>query len=114
MHGLSNWHTRYAEDVANLSCFCGISALTAISLVTEVGDFNRFPNANSFVSFLGLSLGEDSSGENTERTGITKAGNKHLRRLLVESANSVARRRRKIEDAESEAGWATGADRGLR
>ena len=82
---------RYAEDVHRLSCFLGIRTQTALSVITETGDFKRFASAPQFASFLGLVPGEDSSGEGQTRLGITKAGNRHVRTLLIEAAQSYAR-----------------------
>lgn len=59
----------------------------------ETGDFTRFSRADCFASYLGLTPGEQSSGETIRRGGITKAGNKELRRLLVEAAQSIGRGR---------------------
>ena len=59
--------------------------------MVEVGDFKRFPTAQQFAAFLGLVPGEHSSGDHQHRVGITKAGNSHLRRLLIEAANSYSR-----------------------
>lgn len=85
-------HTeRYEENAAKLQCFPGIATHTAMSLLTEVGDFNRFRSAPQFASYLGLVPGEHSSSDNRHVTGITKAGNTHLRRLLVEAAQSYSR-----------------------
>ena len=81
----------YKEDVAKLSCFIGVKTITALAVLTEVGDFKRFASAQQFSSFLGLVPGEDSSAENRNRLSITKAGNRHVRRLLVEAAQSIAR-----------------------
>lgn len=77
---------QYRDAVAVLRCFRGIEYLTALSCVVEVGDFSRFPTAASFMSYLGLVPGEHSSGEKRRSGGITKAGNTHLRRLLVEAS----------------------------
>ena len=82
---------RYAENVRKLQCFKGIKTHTALSFLAEIGDFKRFPKAEQFASFLGLVPGEHSSGEGQHRLGITKAGNTHLRRLLVEAANCYNR-----------------------
>lgn len=76
----------YRENVNKLRCFIGISTYTAMALLTEVSDFHRFAKAKNFASFLGLVPGEHSSGAHTKRTGITKAGNSHLRKLLIEAA----------------------------
>jgi len=81
----------YAERVKKLTCFIGIKAHTALALIVETGDFARFAKAHNYSSYLGLVPGEDSSGSSIQRTGITKAGNSHLRRLLVESAHSYNR-----------------------
>lgn len=76
----------YAEAVAKLRCLKGIDYLTALSLVCEVGDFRRFEKADQFMGFLGIVPGERSSGPKRRQGGITKAGNVHLRKLLVEAS----------------------------
>ena len=78
----------YHENVKKLICFLGVKTVTALSVLTEVGDFNRFASAQHFASYIGLTPGEDSSGEGQTRLGITKAGNRHVRCLLVEAAQS--------------------------
>lgn len=83
----------YRENVQKLSCFLGVKTQTALSTIVEVGDFNRFVTAQKFASYLGLVPGEDSSGDERQRLGITKAGNPHVRRLLVEAAQSYSRGR---------------------
>ena len=74
-----------------MCCLSGISNHTALSLIVETGDFKRFKNANKYAAYLGLVPGESSSGNSIHRLGITKAGNSHLRRLLVESAQASTR-----------------------
>jgi len=81
----------YREDAAKLQCFIGVKTHTAMALLSEVGDFKRFESAERFAAYLGLVPRDHSSAENGKRLGITKAGNAHLRRLLVESANSYAK-----------------------
>jgi len=81
----------YQENVKKLSCFLGVKTQTALSTMVEVGDFKRFATADRFASYLGLVPGEDSSGDGQQRLGITKAGNTHVRRLLVEAAQSYSR-----------------------
>ena len=81
----------YAGNVKKLSCLIGIKTHTALSALVEVGDFERFAKAEKFASFLGLVPSEDSSGDIRNRHGITKAGNNHLRRLLVEAAQGYTR-----------------------
>lgn len=82
---------KYGESVKKLGCFKGIATHTALSMVAEVGDFHRFPTAQHFASYLGLTPGEHSSGNSQHTLGITKAGNSHLRSLLVESAQCFNR-----------------------
>lgn len=81
----------YAENVHKLSCFLGIKTQSALSILTETGDFKRFGTAQQYASYLGLTPGEDSSGKDQDRLSITKAGNRHLRMLLVEAAQSYGR-----------------------
>ena len=81
----------YRENVQKLTCFMGVKTITALSVLTEVGDFNRFDSAQHFASYIGLTPGENSSGEGQNRLGITKAGNSHARTLLVEAAQSYTR-----------------------
>jgi transposase len=81
----------YREDVKKLSCFIGVKTHTALSVLVEVGDFNRFATAQQFASYLGLVPGEDSSGDGQTRLGITKAGNRHIRLLLTEAAQCYGR-----------------------
>ena len=81
----------YVEKVNKLVCFKGIRVHTALSLIVETGDFKRFPTARQYSAFLGLVPGESSSGKSCNRLPITKAGNSHLRRLLIEAANSYSR-----------------------
>ena len=82
---------RYAEKVKRLGCFLGIKTHTALSLIVETGDFARFAKGNVYAAFLGLAPGEDSSGSKTNRTGLSKAGNGHLRKLLIESAGGICK-----------------------
>ena len=81
----------YRQKVEKLGCFRGIAAHTALSFCVEVGDFRRFATAQQFASYLGLVPGECSSGDKQQYTGITKAGNSHLRKLLVETAQVFGR-----------------------
>ncbi len=82
----------YAERVAHLACLRGVKAITALTLVVEVGDFRRFPSAPAFMAFTGLVPSEHSSGESRRQGAITKTGNAHLRRVLVEAAWSYQTR----------------------
>jgi len=76
----------YQQPVAWLRCFRGIDTVTALAVVAELHDFRRFPGPRQLMAFLGLVPSEYSSGGNQQRGSITKAGNGHVRRLLVEAA----------------------------
>lgn len=82
----------FAGVVARFSALRGIATVTAFSIAAEIGGFSRFPDARSFMSYLGLVPSESSSGETVSRGKITRTGNVHVRTLLVESAWSHARR----------------------
>ena len=75
----------YVDVVERLVCLRGVSTLTAFALTVELGDWNRF-RPRSLGPFLGLTPSEHSSGERRRQGAITKAGNSHVRRLLVEAA----------------------------
>ena len=75
----------YTPLVRRLCCLRGISTLTGFGLAVEIGDWHRF-SGSSIGAFLGLVPTEDSSGESRSQGSITKAGNGHARRLLVEAA----------------------------
>ena len=77
---------RWKERVDSLRCLKGVETATAADLVFEAGEFSRFKNARSFAAWIGLTPSEHSSGESERKGGITKAGNRHLRRSLVEAA----------------------------
>lgn len=76
----------YRIPLGYLRCFRGINTVTAVSLVAELHDFRRFPSPRSLMSYLGLTPSEYSSGERQKRGAITCAGNRHVRRLLTETA----------------------------
>jgi len=110
---------RYREKTAVLRCFGGIDTHIAMAIVCEIGDFSRFATAKEFSSYIGLCPGQQSSGGKTQMTGITKAGNGHIRKLLTESANSMARttifnksKRLKARQAGNPASVIAYADRG--
>ena len=82
---------RYAEKVKKLECFIGVKDYTALATIVEIGDFARFQTAQNFSSYIGLVPGEDSSGNSVQITGITKAGNSHVRKMLIEAAQCYSR-----------------------
>jgi transposase len=71
--------------VHRLCCLRGISTLTGFGLAVEIGDWHRF-TGRSIGAFVGLVPSEHSSGQTRSQGPITRAGNKHARRLLVEAA----------------------------
>jgi transposase len=71
--------------VSRLQCLRGVSTLTSFGLAVEVGDWSRF-TGSSIGAFLGLVPTEHSSGDSRVQGSITKTGNTHTRRLLVEAA----------------------------
>jgi transposase len=82
----------WRQLVARLRCLRGVDTLTALGLVTEIGDFGRFESPDQLTSFLGLVPSEHSSGGQRRQGSITKVGNSHARRLLVEAAWHARRR----------------------
>jgi len=75
----------FADVVGRLVCLRGVATLTALALTLELGDWRRF-RPQALGPFLGLTPSEDSTGERRRLGSITKTGNTHARRLLVEAA----------------------------
>ena len=75
----------WAAVVSRLTCLRGVSTLTAFALTVEIGDWQRF-SGRSLPAFLGLVPSECSSGTTRRQGAITRAGNGHARRLLIEAA----------------------------
>jgi transposase len=101
--------------VTRLRCFRGIDDLTALTIAAELGDPRRFPTAPSTMAFVGLVPTEHSSGTTRARGAITKTGNTHLRRVLVEAAwhyrhhpfvgHALRRRQAGAPDATTARAW---------
>lgn len=77
--------SQWTPVTRRLACLRGISTLTAFALTVEIGDRNRFTGRN-IASYLGLVPSEHSSGASRSQGQITKTGNAHARRLLIEAA----------------------------
>jgi transposase len=77
--------SEFTPVVRRLGCLPGISTLTGFALAVEIGDWHRF-SGNSIGSFVGLIPAEYSSVSSRTLGLITKTGNGHARRLLVEAA----------------------------
>jgi transposase len=78
--------------VKALQALRGVQIISAVILAAELGDFARFASAPALMAYLGLVPSEHSSGETTKRGRITRTGNGHVRRILVESAWSYRHR----------------------
>jgi transposase len=78
-------NSEFTPLVHRLGCLRGVSTLTAFALAVEIGDWHRFSGA-SIGSFVGLVPSEHSSGASRRQGSITKTGNGHVRRLLIEAA----------------------------
>lgn len=76
----------HAPLIKALQTFRGVATITATSLVAEIGSFKRFISAKHFMAYVGLTPSEHSSGESRRQGSITKTGNRHVRRLLIESS----------------------------
>jgi transposase len=109
----------YCTPIGWLRCFRGIDTVTALTVVTEVHGIQRFTNARALMAYLGLTPSVHASGDRTQRGAITKTGNAHVRRVLIEAAWSqrfrpwvgpALRKRR-----EGQPDWVIGhADRAMR
>lgn len=77
--------SEFTAVVTRLSCLRGVSTLTAFGLAVEIGDWDRL-TGRSIGAYLGLVPSEYSSGTSRSQGGITKTGNGHARRLLIEAA----------------------------
>jgi transposase len=77
---------RMAPVVSALQAARGVSLLVAVTLVAELGDLSRFRKPSQLMAYLGLVPSEHSTGERIKRGGITKTGNRHARRALIEAA----------------------------
>ncbi|WNK20156.1 IS110 family transposase [Halomonas piscis] len=95
---LPNWSL--APVVEAVQAMRGVSLITAMTVLAELGDISRFDSPRQLMAYLGLVPSEHSSGGSRRQGGITKTGNGHVRRVLVEAAWSYrfpARKTRIIE-----------------
>jgi transposase len=110
---VESWELR--PVVRALQALRGISVLSAVVLVAEIADFARFATAPKFMAYTGLVPSEHSSGEGRRRGGITRTGNSHVRRILVEAAwayrfrpgrsEAMRRRTRGVSDEVQRVAW---------
>jgi transposase len=85
---LPSW--RMAPVVTALQGLRGVATVVAVTMVVEIGDLRRFENPRQLMAYLGLVPSENSSGQTTKRGGITKTGNGHARRALIEAAQAYS------------------------
>lgn len=110
---VEDWHL--APLVKALQAFRGIRLITAVILAAELGDLRRFDKPTQLMAYLGLVPSEHSSGNTRRQGGITKTGNGHARRVLVESAWSyrfqpkvrpeLARRQKGVSEEVKRIAW---------
>lgn len=74
------------QAVGHLRCLRGVNTLTAVALLAELQDVRRFDSPRQLMSFVGLTPGQHLSAGKGHAQGITKTGNTHVRRLVVEAA----------------------------
>lgn len=109
----SQW--RMAPVVQALQVMRGVSLIAAVTLVSELGDLRRFDHPQQLMAYLGLVPSEHSSGERRRQAGITKCGNTHARRVLVQCAWSyrfaarmtreLRERRQRLAPEIGDIGW---------
>jgi transposase len=80
------------EVVKGLQALRGIAEISAVTIVAELGQISRFDTARQLMGYSGAVPSEDSSGKRKQRGSITKTGNAHLRRIVVEAAWSYRHR----------------------
>ena len=85
---------RMQRVVEALQALRGVSFVTAVTLATELGDTTRFANPKELMAYVGLVPSQRSSGPHTHHGRITKAGNSHVRRVLIEAAWAYRRHAR--------------------
>lgn len=78
--------TSFSGAIQAFQALRGVSTIVAATVAAELGDLTRFDHPKKLMAFTGLVPSEASSGESTRRGGITKTGNQHVRRVLVEAA----------------------------
>jgi transposase len=98
-----------------LQALRGIAHVSAVTVVAELGELSRFSRATQLMGYGGIVASEHSSGERTRRGNITKTGNAHLRRVVVEAAwayrhrpavgNTLRKRQEKVSEEVKEIAW---------
>jgi transposase len=101
--------------IDGLQALRGVAKLTATTLAVEVGNFSRFDHPTRLMGYAGMTPSEYSTGKSRRKGAITKTGNAHLRRVLVESAwayrhrpakgHRLCKRQRDLPSEVNEIGW---------
>lgn len=78
--------------IAGLQCLRGVAKVSAVTLLSELGELSRFRTARQLMGYAGMVSREHSSGASVRRGSISKAGNAHLRRIVTEAAWSYRHR----------------------
>ena len=81
---------RMAPVVNALQALRGVSIIVAATMIAETGDLTRFEHPRKLMAYLGLIPSEHTSGDKRRQGGITKTGNGHARRVLVEAGQSYS------------------------
>jgi transposase len=98
----------WREAVGRLRCFRGLDTVSSMVIATEIFDFSRFKEARQFMGFLGIVPGLNESSDKRKELSLTKTGNSHVRRILVQAAwnyryrPTVGHRLRKRREGQSE------------
>ena len=98
---VADWSLR--PVVVGLMALRGVSVIAAVTLLAELGDLSRFDSPRELMGYLGLIPSEHSSGGSRRQGGITRTGNGHARRVLVEAAWNYRFPARKTRDIERRA-----------
>jgi len=93
----------FGPVIEGLMALRGISRIAATTTMAEIGDLHRFPTAPQLMAYLGMVPSEHSSGATRSRGGITKTGNGHVRRVLVEAAWTYHHPARKTQHLQQKA-----------
>src|SRR5271170_1824859 len=103
------------QVINDLQALRGIADISAVTIAAELGQVSRFDSARQLMGYCGVVPSEDSSGRRTRRGGITKTGNAHLRRMVVEAAwnyrrppgiwYGLRRRQESISEKAKEIAW---------
>jgi transposase len=103
------------EVVQALPSLRGIAEISAVTIVSELGQISRFARARQLMAYSGAAASEDSSGKRVQRGAITKTGNAHLRRVVIEAAwayrhppaigASLSQRQQGVREEVKEIAW---------